>query len=341
MRPEMVKEIYLSTLERIILYGVEIWHRDRVKMNTKLLQIQRYPLLSITKAYRTTSNEALQILSGCVPIDLKAQMIVETDFKSRGVESNDNIYLIDFEIEEKIKPWEISRISWDYFANMCNGYSVFTDGSKMNGRVGSAFVLYFGGDEIDSFTYRLSDNSSVFMAEVYAINILRNLEYGDLITDSRSALMALDSLNEKRAYVNRIKRKIANYSGKVNLKWVRAHKGTKGNERADYLAKSAIEKQEIDCLFHETRTKIRLKSKQDMIKSWQNRWDSSKNGRATREFFKKVCVRRVKGDFYLNQIYTGHGVFRTHQHRFFGKTNVCHFGDEIGDMQHVLLECRL
>ncbi|GBM34636.1 Putative protein in type-1 retrotransposable element R1DM, partial [Araneus ventricosus] len=85
LRPEMVKEIYLSILERIILYGVEIWYRDRVKMNAKLLQIQRYPLLSITKAYRTTSNEALQILSGCVPIDLKAQMIVEMDSNIRGV----------------------------------------------------------------------------------------------------------------------------------------------------------------------------------------------------------------------------------------------------------------
>ncbi|GBM70354.1 Putative protein in type-1 retrotransposable element R1DM [Araneus ventricosus] len=101
VRPEMVKEIYLTILERIILYGVEIWYLDRVKMNTKLLQIQRYPLLSITKAYRTTSNEALQILSGCIPIDLKAQMIVETDFKIRGVESNDNTHLIDFETEEK------------------------------------------------------------------------------------------------------------------------------------------------------------------------------------------------------------------------------------------------
>ncbi|GBM69908.1 hypothetical protein AVEN_96425-1 [Araneus ventricosus] len=265
-------------------------------MNTKLLQIQRYPLLSITKAYRTTSNEALQILSGCIPIDLKAQMIVETDFKIRGVELNDNTHLIDFEIEEKIKPWEISRISWDYFINTRGGYPVYTDGSKMNGKVGSAFVLYLGGDEIDSFTYRLTDNSSVFMAEVFAINkaideiILRNLDYVDLITDSRSALMALYSLNEKRFHVNRIKRKILNYSGKINLKWVRAHKGTKGNE----LAKLAIEKQEIDCSFHETRTEIRLKTKKNMITSWQNRWDSSKNGEATREFFKKVCIRRVK-----------------------------------------------
>ncbi|GBM59456.1 Putative protein in type-1 retrotransposable element R1DM [Araneus ventricosus] len=79
LRPEMVKEVYLTILERIILYGVEIWYRNIVKMNMKLLQIQRYALLSITKAYRTTLNEALQILSGCIPIDLKAQMLLELD----------------------------------------------------------------------------------------------------------------------------------------------------------------------------------------------------------------------------------------------------------------------
>ncbi|GBL98946.1 hypothetical protein AVEN_227470-1 [Araneus ventricosus] len=198
IKPEMVKEVYLTILERIILYGVEIWYKDRVKMNMKLLQIRRYPLLSITRTYKTTSNEALQILSGCLPIDLKAQMDVEIDSKIRGVESNPDPLTIDFESEEKILPWEVVRINWNFFSNIDNYFSVFTDGSKMNVRVGCAFVLYIGDNEIDSFTFHLSDNCSVFMAEVFAIHkavgeiISRKLEYVDLISDSRSALMALD-----------------------------------------------------------------------------------------------------------------------------------------------------
>ncbi|GBM36685.1 hypothetical protein AVEN_221954-1 [Araneus ventricosus] len=100
------------------------------------------------------------------------------------------------------------------------------------------------------------------MAEVIAISkaieeiIFINIEQVDLIADSPSALMALNSLNGKRIFVNNIKRKMLNYRGEINLKWVRAHKGTKGNERADCLAKSAIDKQEIDCFFHETKSEI-------------------------------------------------------------------------------------
>ncbi|GBM64611.1 hypothetical protein AVEN_19356-1 [Araneus ventricosus] len=94
----MVKEVYLTILERIILYGVEIWYRNKIKMNMKLLQIQRFPLLSITKAYRTTSNEPLQILSDCTPIDLKAQMLLELDSKLRGVSHGSASSVVDFEL---------------------------------------------------------------------------------------------------------------------------------------------------------------------------------------------------------------------------------------------------
>ncbi|GBO15079.1 hypothetical protein AVEN_69784-1, partial [Araneus ventricosus] len=260
LRPEMVKEVYKTILEKIILYGVKIWYRNGIKMNMKLLQIQRYQLLSITKAYRTTSNEALQVLSGsskinCMPIDLKAQMLCEIDSKLRGVSDGSVSSVIDFELEERTIPWEVFRINWNLYKNMCSSFSVFTDGSRMNGRVGSAHVIYYCNDEIDFSLFRLSDNSSVFMAEAFAISkavdevISRKMEYVDLITDSRSTLMSLYSLKEKRCFINNIKRKIANYNGRINLKWVKAHEGTMGNERADFLAKLAIDEEEIDICF--------------------------------------------------------------------------------------------
>ncbi|GBO45717.1 hypothetical protein AVEN_159548-1 [Araneus ventricosus] len=115
-------------------------------MNMKFLQIQRYPLLSITKAYRTTSNEALQIISGCIPIDLKAQMLLELDSKLRGVNSCSVFPVLNFEFEEKLIPWEVTRIDWSFYKDVGRCFSVFTDGSKMNGKVGSAFVIYFGDD---------------------------------------------------------------------------------------------------------------------------------------------------------------------------------------------------
>ncbi|GBL74620.1 Putative protein in type-1 retrotransposable element R1DM [Araneus ventricosus] len=347
IRPEMTKEIYLTILERIILYGVEIWYRDKVKINMKLLQIQRYPLLSITRTYKTTSNEALQVLSGCIPFDLKAQMQVEIDSKIRGVVSFSDPSVIDFEKEEKLPPWEVIRINWNFFLEVNKHFSIFTDGSKMNGRVGCAFVLYVDDIETNSFMFRLSDNYSVFMAEVYAIYKaveeirIRNLHCVDIISDSRSALMALNSLRERRNFINEIKRKVIAHQGIINFKWVRAHRGTAGNERADVLAKTACEKEIVDVFFDTTKAEIKFDSKRQALSLWQERWTLSRKGTITKKFFNKVSLKRVKVDFYINQIYTGHGIFRTYQNRFFDKSIECHCGEAVGDAEHVLFRCKL
>ncbi|GBN31330.1 hypothetical protein AVEN_153047-1 [Araneus ventricosus] len=74
LRPEIVRQIYLSVIEKIILYGVQTWHRDTVKTNSRLIQIQRIPLLGIAKTYRTVSNDAIQVLTGCPPFDIKAEI---------------------------------------------------------------------------------------------------------------------------------------------------------------------------------------------------------------------------------------------------------------------------
>ncbi|GBM87011.1 hypothetical protein AVEN_102397-1 [Araneus ventricosus] len=153
--------------------------------------------------------------------------------------------------------------------------------------------------------------------------------------------MSLYSLKEKRCFINSIKRKIVNYEGRINLKWVKAHEGTRGNERADFLAKLAIDKEEIDICFGETKSEIKSSVKNKMMQRWQDRWNSSKNGGVTRSFFGEVCLRRVKGDFYLNQVFTGHGIFRTHQSRFYNKPIECQCGAEVGDTAHVLLACDL
>ncbi|GBN35959.1 hypothetical protein AVEN_54231-1 [Araneus ventricosus] len=217
----------------------------------------------------------------------------------------------------------------------------------MNGRVGCAFVLYVDNIDVDSSTFRVSDNCSVFMAEVFAIYKaveeirIRNLECADIISDSRSALMALNSLRERRNFINELKRKVIAYQGIINFNWVRAHRGTVGNERADVLAKSACEKEIVDAFFDTTKAEIKYESKRQALSLWQERWSLSRKGTITKKFFSKVSLKRVKGDFYINQVYTGHGIFRTYQNRFFGKSIECHCGEAVGDAEHVLLRCRL
>ncbi|GBN65876.1 hypothetical protein AVEN_223673-1 [Araneus ventricosus] len=74
---------------------------------------------------------------------------------------------------------------------------------------------------------------------------------------------------------------------------------------------------------------------------WQNRWNDSKKARWTKNLINKVNVDRLYGDFYINQILTAHGVFREHLTRFFEKTSLCSFGQEMGSVLHVIKECEI
>ncbi|GBM24140.1 hypothetical protein AVEN_50251-1 [Araneus ventricosus] len=125
------------------------------------------------------------------------------------------------------------------------GLVIFTDGSKMDGRVVRAFVVFYNKTELDHRKFRLDDSSTVFMAEVTAIQqAVQYVKANDIgqvniISDSRSALMALSIVEEARDIINNIKEDIKEYKGTITLTWIRAHMGNFGNECADQLAKEA------------------------------------------------------------------------------------------------------
>ena len=58
-----------------MLYGIENWGTilNKPSYVAKLLKMQHIFLLQITRAARTTSNEALQAITGIPPIDLTSE----------------------------------------------------------------------------------------------------------------------------------------------------------------------------------------------------------------------------------------------------------------------------
>ncbi|GBM01162.1 hypothetical protein AVEN_27258-1 [Araneus ventricosus] len=108
LKPSVVKEIYLVVLEKILMYGSEIWYADKVKLNNKLLQRQRSPLLSITKEYNTTSTDSLNILIGCPPLYLKVRTHVMTSQHIQLIKNSHEIGgLQSFDFEMAREPWEV------------------------------------------------------------------------------------------------------------------------------------------------------------------------------------------------------------------------------------------
>ncbi|GBN46972.1 hypothetical protein AVEN_128696-1 [Araneus ventricosus] len=81
-----------------------------------------------------------------------------------------------------------------------------------------------------------------------------------------------------------------------------------------------------------------------IMKAWQEHWSSGSKARLTYSLLEKVDHKRMNGDFFLNQDFTGHGVFPSHQARFLGKDPQCPCGRGEGPVFYALLPihpCRL
>jgi ribonuclease HI len=131
------------------------------------------------------------------------------------------------------------------------GATCFTDGSKTSEGVGSGVVINatIGGETINhEESYHLNEHCTVFQAEVHAVGqaatyLLEKEVKGQSILincDSQSAIRAINSTIIRNHTILETSRKL-NALGKSNtvlLRWIPAHQGHEGNERADTLAKN-------------------------------------------------------------------------------------------------------
>ena len=123
-------------------------------------------------------------------------------------------------------------------------FAIYTDGSKSQMGVGFAAV-----SSSQNILLSLPNRASVFTAELCAIwsatKIIKGMPSQKFViyTDSRSAIEALQNYNSKNYLVQQIKyifHKLKETGKNIELCWVPAHVGIRGNEEADRAAKAAI-----------------------------------------------------------------------------------------------------
>lgn len=350
VKPEVPKTIYLYGTERIILYGSEVWFSRKIRILDKLNSIQAIPLRSLTKCYKTTSHVALQILSGIKPIDLKIidEIIVHHIKNCLPID-----HLVDGEWNYKLEikpslthPAQCVLIPWSTSLPTCTDWEVYTDGSKIvtneGERAGCGIIIKYNNHTIYSTSFRLENYNNVFMAELAAIyqamlwmNHYQILNY-HLYTDSRSSLQAFNSLDTELGVVQNIKDL---WHPGISFSWVKAHVGLPGNEEADTMAKHGTNLDEVNLHFDYSVHQLKTLVRRYTYGLWQQRWDSASKGRQTYKFFPTVSLKRLKHNFYLNQIYTGHGVFAVHQQRIFGANAECQFCGGLQDINHLIVHC--
>jgi len=75
LKHKALKKIYTGAILPLLLYGAPVWkevlHSSCYK--GKLVRIQRLINIKIAEAYRTVSNEALCIITGLIPMNIKIE----------------------------------------------------------------------------------------------------------------------------------------------------------------------------------------------------------------------------------------------------------------------------
>ncbi|KAI5632291.1 RNase H domain-containing protein [Phthorimaea operculella] len=197
--------------------------------------------------------------SQIIPLDLRAKEQAALYEVKRGKPMEE---LADRQLEKRVSPSMLPhpakriRLSYEHInseediAAISNDWpKLYTDGSKIEGKVGAALSCWSGETESTSFKMKLDSFCSVYQAELVAIakavsHMTKYQKYRkcNIISDSRSALDCLcdpDSVHPIVAEIQTLINDITMLGGEIRLFWIKAHAGIPGNERADELAKQA------------------------------------------------------------------------------------------------------
>ena len=134
---------------------------------SELIRVQRLINIKMSQVYRTVSHEALCILTGMTPIDLKIEEAARLYYSARG-NTNDRT---NFDRDTGVRKWQheadvIIRVLKE--ENEKNPIEIFTDRSRSERGIGSAVAIYRSGESSDTIQCRLNKNCTNIQGEQFA-----------------------------------------------------------------------------------------------------------------------------------------------------------------------------
>jgi ribonuclease HI len=175
------------------------------------------------------------------------------------------------------------------------------------------------------YTQRLGITCTLFQAELYGISMAfdwvqsqgKKTSYYAISADSKAALLATANKNTTHplAVASRLKTIKLRTSTSINFHRVKGHAGLKGNERADYLAKTAASYITIIAYDAIPNTQGRQKLEDHYTKIWKALYVNSANASHTKLFIPTIFHRlslSLWPNFILTQFLTNHGRYRSY-----------------------------
>ncbi|KAG6462664.1 hypothetical protein O3G_MSEX013397 [Manduca sexta] len=366
--PHLIKTLYQAVVEPTIMYAASAWAPATNKLSVKkqLDAVQRGFAQKLTRAYKTVSLNGALLLAGILPLDIRireAALLYETKkgYCRRLVGDREVETPVAFikkshpsqRTDQKFKCLvDGAELARHVGGNQC----IFTDGSKLEGKVGAALSIWDGAAETKTVKLKLEPYCTVYQAELLALQkatevALKNkVERCSIFCDARSALEEVargDSLHPIAFQININLKTAEERRQKIELFWIKAHVGWEGNERADSLAKDAAlllktkanyDRCPVSCL----RRQIR----QESIEEWSRRYEHGETASVTKLFFPNAVeahkiLKQLQVDPTTTQIFTGHGGFSEYLNRFRCKENSsCPCDPDIKEtVPHILTEC--
>ena len=260
---------------------------------------------------------------------------------------------INFDLTEFNKHSTTSQIFLSKYREILPRYDgycqIFTDGSKHNDQTASAYHGFFG-----TRAFRISNNASVFTAEVEAIRSALNyikvshMDRFVIFCDSKSVLEAIDSHDSKNSLVSdtiQIIYKLLNLGKVIEFCWVPSHIGINGNEMADKAAKAALN-HDVPVHFNIPYTDRFPQVKQYVNSCWQMFWTNNCNGQKLYEIMPEIKEFNVSGlsrkeQVIIHRLRIGHTRLTTSYKMESRPPPICDVcvHEEL-TVKHIMLHCR-
>ena len=354
LKHKALKTIYTGGILPLILYGAPVWKSvmNKACYKAKIIRIQRLINIRIAKAYRTVSNEALCVITGLMPINIK---IAETDKFYEITKRKGSQYDREMEVKYWTHPAKFVNII-EGPEERTHSIQAYTDGSKNDAGVGSGIAIFLDNSLLTCLKYRLNDrcsnNQAEQMAILKALDYIQYMKVGEktvlVYTDSRITLQLLKNQKKHTKLIDQIRGKVTEMEQqewKVDFSWIKAHAGHRGNELADHLAKEAARNKNIDESYNRfPKSEVMGELNKQSVIQWQREWDSTTKGAITKSFFPKIVDRMkltINATPNFTAIVTGHGNIKSYLHKYkIIQSPMCPCDQGEQSVEHILYKCK-